>query len=85
MFGARYFYNSSFVHSHLFDSQNIGKLKLMCRYVKSNVIYSEILKKSQLLDLEKQSNKTVVKCFGKTPDHEEFAKGKSVELYKKKV
>ena len=80
-----YFYNSSFVHSHLFDSQNISKLKSMCRYVKPNVLYSDVLKKSQLLDVEKQSNKTVVKCFGKTPDQDKIAKGKSVKLYSSSI
>ena len=69
------------LYSHLFDSQNINNLKSMCRYVKSNVMYSDVLKKSQISDVEKQSNKTFVKCFGKTPDHDKIAKGKNVKLY----
>ena len=80
-FAARYFYNTSFVHSHLFDSQHIGKLKSMCRYAKPSVLYSDVLKKSQLLDVEKQSNKTFFKCFNKIPDHDKFGRGKSVDLY----
>ena len=57
----------------------------MCRYVKPNVLYSDVLKKSQKYDVEKQSNKRVVKCFGKTPAHGKIAKGKNVKLYSSSI
>ena len=82
-FAARYFYNSNFVHSHLFDSQCIGKLKSMCRYVKPNVLYFDVLEYSQLFHVKKQSSKTFAKCVNKIPDHDKFGRAKSVELCSK--
>ena len=35
----------------------------MCKYENPNVLYSDVLKKFQIFDLEKQSNKTVFKCL----------------------
>ena len=75
----------SFVNFSRKEKKHIWKLKLMCRYVKPNVLYSDVLKTSQLLVMGKQSNKIFDKCFDKTPDHETFGKGKSVELYSSSI
>ena len=64
-FAARFFYNSSFVHSQLLDSNYIQKLKAMCRYVKPNVLYSDVLKNlenvSRLNGIAKQLSNVLIK------------------------
>ena len=65
-FVARYFYNSSFVHSHLFDNQNISKLKSMCRYVKPNVLYSDIGRNYQLTEVNKQVTTKLFNVLART-------------------
>ena len=84
-FADRYFYNSNFVHSQLFDNNHTQKLKLMCRYVNPDVFYSDVLKKPQFLDGGEQNNKTVVECFCKTPQHGKINKGKSLKLYSSNI
>ena len=84
-FAPRYFYNSSFVHSQLLDSNHIQKLKSMCRYVKPNVLYSDVLKKSKDCDGRKQSDKTAVKCFDKTPEYGKIDGGRSVTFHSSSI
>ena len=80
-FATRYVYNSDFVHSYLFDNKNISKLKSMCRYVKPNVSYSDVLKKPQPAEVSKQSSNGIVQCFDKNSNRGKIAKGKNAKLY----
>ena len=80
-FATRYVYNSDFVHNCLFDNNNISKLKSMGRYVKPNVLYSDVLKKAQPAEVSKQSSNGIVQCFGKNSDCGKIAKGKNAKLY----
>ena len=55
-FADRYFYNSKFVNSRLLNSNYIQKLKSLCRFVKPNVSYSEVVKKCQSRAMSDQSS-----------------------------
>ena len=81
LFAARYFYNSSCVHKHLFDSQYIGKLKLVCKYVKPNVLYSDVLKNSKLVNRSEQSTQCFSSCFNQKQNQDNAGRSRNTELY----
>ena len=53
----------------------------MCRYVKPNVSYSNVLKKPQPAEVSKQSSNGIVQCFDKNSNRGEITKGKNAKLY----
>ena len=53
----------------------------MCRYVKPNLLYSEVLKKPQLAEVSEQKSNGILQCSGKYLNCGKIAKGKNAKLY----
>ena len=62
-FNTRVVYNSKFVNTALFDRLHIQKLKSLCNNVKSNVLFSDIVKRNIVLNCKNTSvAKSTLSC-----------------------
>ena len=73
VYSSRYVYNSNYVDVQLFDVQQVKKMLAMYRYMKPNILFSDVLKKKPVSD-------TVKSCVNTNSVKAKIGLGKSNSL-----